>query len=109
MCRTGSHSRARRLLAEFLFRKDRFSGNRRNYTDARNSFLNDVLDRKEGIPITLSILYLDIAHRLDIPAFGIGLPGHFIVGVAGESDIWYLDPFNGGGRLSVTNAHVWWR
>lgn len=92
------------LLAEFLFSRDQFCGNRQNYGDPRNSFLNDVLDRKLGIPITLSIVYLEIARRLNIPAFGIGLPGHFIVGVPEDGETWYLDPFNGGGRLSVNEC-----
>lgn len=92
------------LLAEFLFSRYLFSGNRQNYNDPRNSFLNDVLARRVGIPITLSILYLDVAHRLGIPAHGVGLPGHFIVGVTDDANTWYLDPFNGGGRLSLNEC-----
>jgi len=92
------------LLSEFLFSRQGFAGNRREYSDPRNSFLNDVLDRKAGIPITLSILYLDLAGRLDIPAHGIGMPGHFIVGLEGESETWHLDPFHGGGRLSTSEC-----
>jgi len=92
------------LLAEFLFSRDGFAGNRREYSDPRNSFLNDVLDRRVGIPITLSILYLEVADRLDIPAHGIGMPGHFIVGVEGEGETWYLDPFHRGGRLSISEC-----
>ncbi len=92
------------LLAEYLFGRVPFEGDRQDYADPRNSFLNDVLERRLGIPITLSILYLDIARRLDIPAFGVGLPGHFIVGLSGEHEIWYLDPFNRGGRLSLSEC-----
>jgi regulator of sirC expression with transglutaminase-like and TPR domain len=92
------------LLAEYLFSRDHFSGNRQQYSDPRNSFLNDVLDRKLGIPITLSILYLDLANRFEIPAHGIGLPGHFIVSVEEGNEIWYLDPFHGGGRLSISEC-----
>ena len=92
------------LLAEFLFGRAGLSGNRQAYGDVRNSFLNDVLDRKLGIPITLSIVYLDVARRLNIPAHGVGLPGHFIVGVTEDQDTWYLDPFNGGGRLSLNEC-----
>ncbi len=92
------------LLAEFLFSRDLFSGNRQSYDDPRNSFLNEVLARKTGIPITLSILYLEVARQLNVPAWGIGLPGHFIVGVPGDSETWYLDPFNGGGRLSLNEC-----
>jgi regulator of sirC expression with transglutaminase-like and TPR domain len=92
------------LLAEYLFGRVPFRGNRQEYADPRNSFLNDVLERRLGIPITLSILYLDIARRLEIPAYGVGLPGHFIVGVRGAQEPWYLDPYNGGGRLSLNEC-----
>lgn len=91
-------------LAAFLFDRLGFSGNNAAYQDPRNSFLNEVLDRRLGIPITLSIVYVDIALRLGIPAFGIGLPGHFIAGVHGpEADIW-LDPFHGGRRLDLNDC-----
>jgi regulator of sirC expression with transglutaminase-like and TPR domain len=91
-------------LADVLFNQFDFSGNTENYFDPRNSFLNDVLERRLGIPITLSVLYVDIATRLGIPAYGIGLPGHFIVGVHGRnSEIW-LDPFHRGRRLDLTDC-----
>src|SRR5262249_47432900 len=59
-------------LNDFLYREQGFTGNRADYYDARNSFLNDVLDRRTGIPITLAILYLTIAHRLGLDARGVG-------------------------------------
>lgn len=91
-------------LAGFLFDTLGFRGNSPAYQDPRNSFLNEVLDRRLGIPITLSIIFVDIALRLGIPAFGISLPGHFIAGVHGpEADIW-LDPFHGGRRLDLTDC-----
>ncbi len=92
------------LLAETLFGVLGFRGNKENYGDPRNSFLNEVLARKRGIPITLSILYLDVAQRLEIPAYGIGLPGHFIVGLDDGRARWFLDPFHGGGRLSLNEC-----
>jgi regulator of sirC expression with transglutaminase-like and TPR domain len=73
-----------------------FRGNVDNYFDPRNSFLNQVLDRRIGIPITLSVLYLELARRLDLPFVGIGLPGHFIVRYDGDAEPLYLDPFYGG-------------
>lgn len=83
-------------LSTFLFAELGFRGNTLSYNDPRNSYLNEVIDRRLGIPITLSIIYVDVAHRLGLPAFGIGLPGHFIVGVRRpEADLW-LDPFHGG-------------
>ncbi|MBI3933215.1 MAG: transglutaminase family protein [Acidobacteria bacterium] len=62
-----------------LFREEGFSGNSDDYYDPRNSFLNDVLDRKTGIPIMLSTVYLEIASRLKFPLVGVGMPGHFLV------------------------------
>lgn len=93
-----------RDLADFLFRKFAFQGNTSDYQDPRNSFLNEVLDRRLGIPITLSILYLAIARRLDLPAQGIGLPGHFIVRVETALGDLYLDPFHGGQRLEIEDC-----
>lgn len=91
-------------LARFLFVESGFRGNAAAYSDPRNSFLNDVLDRRLGIPITLSILYVDLAHRLGLPAYGIGLPGHYIVGIhSPEAAVW-LDPFHGGRRLDLADC-----
>lgn len=97
-------------LSGFLFGEEGFRGNATEYSDPRNSFLNEVIDRRLGIPITLSVLYIDIAERLGIPAYGIGLPGHFIVGVAGQdasrahtSDIW-IDPYHSGRRLDLNDC-----
>jgi len=91
-------------LAEYLFVTLRFRGNTEDYGDPRNSYLNEVLDRRLGIPISLSVIFIDIAHRLGIPAYGIGLPGHFIVGIhSRDADIW-LDPFHGGRRLDLTDC-----
>ncbi len=97
-------------LSAFLFEEAGFRGNAAEYGDPRNSFLNEVIDRRLGIPITLSILYIDIAERLGIPAYGIGLPGHFIVGISGGlsshaqlSDLW-IDPYHGGRRLDLNDC-----
>lgn len=87
-------------LVDFLFIQNRYRGNTQAYSDPRNSYLNEVLERRLGIPISLSVLFMAVAHRLGIPAQGIGLPGHFIVGIPAEKDVYYLDPFHGGTRLS---------
>ena len=92
------------LLSEFLFKEEQFVGNTAVYDDPRNSYLNEVLERRLGIPITLSLLYLAVAERLHLPAFGVGLPGHFIVGVQVRGDTLYFDPFHGGGRLSAADC-----
>lgn len=89
------------VLAQFLFETLGFAGNARNYTDPRNSFLNEVLERRLGIPISLSVLYLEVAHRAGVNAEGVGLPGHFIVRVVLDNgQVIYLDPFHGGAILS---------
>lgn len=67
------------LLNRFLFDEHCFAGNRRDYYDPRNSFLNEVLDRRMGIPLTLSLVYMEVARRVGMNAEGIGFPGHFIV------------------------------
>ena len=66
-------------LAGFLHHAHRFAGNTVNYYDPRNSYLNDVIDRRVGIPITLSAVYLDVGWRLGLPLEGVGMPGHFLV------------------------------
>ncbi len=87
-------------LREHLFEELGFKGNRADYFDPRNSFLSDVLDRRVGIPISLSLVLIEVGRRLGLPMQGIGLPGHFITGVRlGEAPI-LLDPFHGGAILT---------
>lgn len=71
-----------------------FSGNRANYYDPRNSFLHQVIERRTGIPITLSIVTIEIGRRLDVPIVGIGMPGHFIVRDGTDDDA-YADSYEG--------------
>jgi regulator of sirC expression with transglutaminase-like and TPR domain len=82
----------RRVLAE----EEGFRGNRDAYYDVRNCFLNDVLDRRLGIPISLGIVYIEVGARLGLPLRGIGFPGHFLVRYEGEAMRILLDPFDGG-------------
>jgi regulator of sirC expression with transglutaminase-like and TPR domain len=85
------------LLNRVLFDEEGLRGNRDDYYDPRNSFLNDVLDRKLGIPITLSVIYMDVARRAGFPVAGTGMPGHFLLKhydvMAGD---FLIDPFNRG-------------
>jgi regulator of sirC expression with transglutaminase-like and TPR domain len=83
-----------------LFGKFGLLGNEREYYDVRNSCLNEVLDRRLGIPITLSIIYMEVARRLNRPIYGIGLPSHFLVQYADASFDTYIDPFQGGELLT---------
>ena len=79
-----------------LFEQEGFYGNLRDYYDPRNSFLNEVLDRRTGIPITLSLVYIEIGKRLGLDFFGIGFPGHFIVKCFYQGNSLLIDPFHQG-------------
>ncbi len=81
-------------LNHFLFSERGFAGNQKDYYDPRNSFLNDVLDRRTGIPITLSVVYCELAGRLDMDVRGVSFPGHFLVRHVREPEV-IIDPFFG--------------
>jgi regulator of sirC expression with transglutaminase-like and TPR domain len=83
-------------LNTFLFDELGFTGNTENFYDPRNSFLNEVLDRKLGIPITLSIVYMEIARRVGLALEGVSFPGHFLVKLPTHHGDLVLDPFAGG-------------
>ena len=85
-----------------LFEEERFRGNDEDYYDPRNSFLNEVLDRKLGIPITLSILLMEVARRAGLPLQGVAFPGHFLAKYApqGGPEV-FIDAYNGGEVLSA--------
>jgi regulator of sirC expression with transglutaminase-like and TPR domain len=105
--RLGFELEPRRIVAEmnaYLFDDQGFRGNEGDYYDARNSFLNDVLDRKMGIPITLAVLYLDIGRNVGLPIVGVGLPGHFIVQYSAQAAPFWIDPFYGGQILTPADC-----
>ncbi len=80
----------------YLFEELQFKGNRQEYYDPRNSFLNEVLDRRVGIPITLAVLYVAVGERAGLPVRGVGMPGHFLVKYApAASGEIFIDAFNG--------------
>ena len=83
-------------LCRVLFREEGFRGNADAYYDPRNSFLNDVLDRRLGIPITLGLVMLEVGWRVGLPLSGINFPGHFLVRYDGEVARLLIDPFDGG-------------
>jgi regulator of sirC expression with transglutaminase-like and TPR domain len=83
-------------LNEFLFDDLGFSGNTDDYYDPRNSYLNEVLDRRTGIPITLAVLYMEIGRRIELPFEGVSFPGHFLVRLPLRGGMLVLDPFSGG-------------
>src|SRR5205085_3981371 len=92
-------------LNKFLFGKGGFHGSRADYYHRSNSYLNEVIDDREGLPITLSVLYLELARRIGLKAEGVGLPGHFVVRhlpAKGEPQL--IDVFDGGKPLSRQDA-----
>lgn len=91
-------------LSELLFGEGGLRGNETEYYDPRNSYLNDVMDRRLGLPIALSAIFLEVAERAGVAAFGVGLPGHFIVAVADGDSPCLLDPFHGGVLLTRDDA-----
>jgi regulator of sirC expression with transglutaminase-like and TPR domain len=94
-------------LNKFLFEDNGFHGSRTEYYHRANSYLNRVIDDREGIPITLAILYIELAKRLDLQILGVGLPGHFMVKHIGKDGSEQLiDVFEGGVKLSRAEAAV---
>lgn len=90
-------------LNRFLFEDRGFRGNVEDYYDPRNSFLADVLERRAGLPIALSLLYVEVGRRAGLPLRGVSFPGHFLVRYDAEGDVLFIDPFRQG-RLLETEA-----
>jgi regulator of sirC expression with transglutaminase-like and TPR domain len=98
-------------MSSYLFKQEGFTGNQNNYDDLRNSFLNEVLDRRTGIPISLSIVYMEVARRAGVEIHGVNFPGHFLLKVptspkaviAHDTEV-IIDPFHGGGILSESDC-----
>jgi regulator of sirC expression with transglutaminase-like and TPR domain len=94
------------VVADLVFRRAGFHGNEEHYDDPRNSFINQVLDRRTGVPITLALVYTEVARLLGIQAVGVGFPGHFLVKVvdtrrtAGVDRSVFVDPFYSGAVLN---------
>ena len=87
-------------INELMYKVEGFKGNRENYYDPKNCLLNYVIDDKRGIPITLAIIYSEIARRLGHNLRGVGMPGHYLLAAGrGASEV-FIDPFNNGGLLS---------
>jgi regulator of sirC expression with transglutaminase-like and TPR domain len=98
-------------ISSYLFKQEGFTGNQNNYDDLRNSFLNEVLDRRTGIPISLSIVYIEVARRAGVEVHGINFPGHFLLKIpmppeavlSHDTEV-IIDPFHGGGVLSESDC-----
>ncbi len=91
-------------INDYLFTELKFTGNTTDYYNPDNSYLNCVIDRRIGIPISLSLVYLEIAHRLKFPMVGIGMPGHFLVRPVIEEMEVFVDPFHQGEVLFLEDC-----
>ena len=94
-------------LNAVLFQQEGFAGNQSEFYDPRNSYLNEVLDRKLGIPISLSVIYMEVAQRVGLPVFGVGLPGHFLLkhyDLNGNQI--FIDPYVAGRLLSPAECQT---
>jgi|SRR5579871_944524 len=94
------------MLSNFLCGEQGFAGNREEYGDPRNSYLNEVIERRLGIPITLSVLYLEIGRRLGLNLYGVSFPAHFLVKAVDERGELIIDPFNGGAILGLEELNA---
>ncbi|MCC2671216.1 MAG: hypothetical protein K0Q72_3687 [Armatimonadetes bacterium] len=111
--RAGSSSDEPRVrlgaLRRVLFEEEAFHGDRDNYYDVRNSYLNEVLDRKRGIPISLGAVMVGVARRLDWPLASVNFPNHFLLAYVSESEPLAVDPFHGGLILGQEELEERWR
>lgn len=83
-------------INQYLYNDLGFQGNKQDYYDPKNSFLNDVIERRTGIPITLALVYIEIARRINFPMIGIGMPGHFLIRPDIPEIGIFVDAFNNG-------------
>lgn len=90
----------------YLFQELGFHGNEDDYHDPRNSCLNQVLERRMGIPVTLSVMYMEIARRLQMPVFGIGLPRHFVLQFDDGNYRTFIDPYHGGRTITMRECFM---
>lgn len=93
-------------LHEHLFEELGFRGNTSDYYNPLNSYLPIVLETHQGLPITLSLIYVDVARRLGLDAWGVALPGHFLAAVRTGDSLMLVDPFEGGKVVSIDEAHA---
>jgi regulator of sirC expression with transglutaminase-like and TPR domain len=99
-----STSEAAKRLSAHLFQSMGFAGNETNYYDPDNSCLSRVIDTRRGIPVTLSMLYLLVAKRLKLPVYGVGTPGHFLLGFREGGEAHFLDAFRQGRMLEASEV-----
>ncbi|WP_024889402.1 SirB1 family protein [Luteimonas huabeiensis] len=88
-------------INRYLFEEQGYAGNHEAYYDPRNSYLNEVCERRLGIPISLALVQMEVSRRLDVPLDGVSFPGHFLVRLPVEGGVLVMDPFNRGRPLDV--------
>ena len=93
-------------LNDLLYSEERFTGNRAHYDDFRNSLLNLVLERRTGIPISLALVYIEVARRAGLDASGVAFPGHFLLRVVAGTDAVILDPFDAGAEVDEAGCRA---
>jgi regulator of sirC expression with transglutaminase-like and TPR domain len=103
---SGSPDAVLLACAQLLGGEQAFTGDREDYDNPENSMLDAVLTRRRGLPILLSVVYVEVARRAGIPLVGVGLPGHFVVGHFGPEPPLLLDPFSGGAAVETPGAGV---
>jgi len=101
---TQSKPAALMAINRVLYRKERFRGDKASYYDPQSSYLNRVIDRRLGNPISLCLVYLFVARRLGLPVTGVGMPGHFILRLQSPAFTIYIDAFNGGNFLTHSDC-----
>lgn len=104
--RAGSTIAAVQALNRYLFEELGFAGNDEDFYDPRNSYLNDVIERRLGIPISLGVVHIELARRLGLGLEGIAFPGHFLVRMPVQGGVMVLDPFQGGRSLDVDELRL---
>jgi regulator of sirC expression with transglutaminase-like and TPR domain len=91
-------------INEILYVQEALRGNNEDYYDPRNSYLNQVLDRRLGIPVSLSVIYIEVAKRINFPVYGVGFPGHFLAKHVSKGRNIIIDPFNMGKILTLNDC-----
>jgi regulator of sirC expression with transglutaminase-like and TPR domain len=98
---------AARALAETIGVRHGYQGDSATFDDPQNADLIRVIDRRRGLPVSLGILYIDLAHRLEVPASGLNTPGHFLMALGDGELARVIDPFNGGVVLNMEELRPW--
>jgi regulator of sirC expression with transglutaminase-like and TPR domain len=102
----GDQDKAARRISRLLYDEVGFQGDLANYYDPRNNYLNQVIERRAGIPVTLAVVFLEVARRAGVQAQGVAFPGHFLVQIPTHGAVILVDPFFGRQLEQIGRAHV---